>query len=51
MVLSKTSTEVIPSKNPKNPKTWYVKEKVFNNDDILYIVEKLFENAVQWKYL
>ena len=31
MLFSKTSTETLPSKNPKNPeinpKTWYVKEK------------------------
>ena len=38
MIFPKISTETLPSKKPKNPeinpKTWYVKEKVFNNDDI-----------------
>ena len=53
MIFSKTSTQTLPFKNPKNPeinpKTWYVNEKIFNKYDILYIVEKTFKNAIQWK--
>ena len=54
MIFSKTSTETLPSKNPKNPemnpKTWYVNGKVFIIADILYIVEnvlkKLFNDNI-----
>ena len=30
------------------PQTWYVNEKIFNNYDILYILEKDMKNAIQW---
>ena len=51
MKFSKTSTQTLPSKNPKNPEinpeTWYVNEKVFDNYDILYIDENVLKNAIQ----
>ena len=51
MIISKTSTETLPSENPKNPetnhKTWNVKEKNFINVDILNIVEKVLQNSIQ----
>ena len=51
MINSKTSTETLPSKNPKNPeinhKIWNVKEKIFNNGDILNIVEKVLQISIQ----
>ena len=51
MLFSKTSTETLPSENPKNPeinpKTWYVKENFFNKNDILYIVEKVLKSSIQ----
>ena len=35
-------------KNPKNnPETWYVKEKLSDNYDILYIVEKVLKSSIQ----
>ena len=52
MIFSKTSTESLPSKNPtnpkNNPKTWYVKEKTFIINNLLYIVEKVFKSSIQW---
>ena len=46
----KTLTETITIKNLKlYTETWYVNEKIFNNDDILYIVEKVMKNAIQWQ--
>ena len=49
MILSETSTETIPSKNPENPKnnpeTQYTNDKNFNNDDLLYIVEKVLKSS------
>ena len=51
MLFSKTSTETLPLKKPKNlkinPKTWYVNEKFSNKNDILYIVEKLLKSSNQ----
>ena len=47
MIFSKTSTQILPFKNPKNPETWYVNENFFNKNEILYIVEKLLKNAIQ----
>ena len=48
-IFSKTLTETLPLKKPKNPKnnpeTWYVNEKVFDNYDILYIVEKVLKSS------
>ena len=37
-----------PKNHETNPKTWYVK-KILNNEDILNIVEKLLKNAIQWR--
>ena len=35
-------------KNPKNnPETWYVNEKIFDNYNILYIVEKVLKSSIQ----
>ena len=52
MIFSETSTETLPSKNHKNPETnpetWYVNKKNFDNHDILYFVEVLLKNAIQW---
>ena len=49
MIIWKTKTETLPSKNPENPKnnpkTWYVSEKIFTNDDILYIGEKFLKSS------
>ena len=51
MIFSKTSAETLQSKNPKNPETnpkkWYVNEKVFNNYESLYIVEKVLKSSIQ----
>ena len=51
MMFLKTSIETLPSQNLENseinPKTWYDKEKLFNNYDILYIVEKVLKNFLQ----
>ena len=51
MLFWKTSTGTLPSKNPKspkiNPKTWYVNEKIVENDVILYIVEKVMKSSIQ----
>ena len=51
MLLSKTSTETLLSKNPKNPEnnpeTWFVNEKIFDNYDILYIVEKVLRSSIK----
>ena len=52
MIFSNTSTETLPSKKPKNPKnnreTWYVNDKLFDDYDILYIVEKVLKSFIQW---
>ena len=52
IIFSKTSTQTLPSKNPKNPKsnpeTWYVNKKFFNKYDILYIAEKALKSTIQW---
>ena len=54
ITFSKTSTETIPSKKPKNletiPSNLVCQWKVFNNDDKLYIVEKVLKNAIQCWY-
>ena len=46
-IFSKTLTENLPLKKPKNPKTipsnMVCQGKDFNNDDILYIVEKVIK--------
>ena len=51
MIFSKTSTETLPSKNPKNPEinpiTWYVNENFFDKYDILYLVEKVLKSSIQ----
>ena len=48
MIFSKTSTETLPSENPKNnPETWYVNEIFFYKYDILYIVEKVLKSSIQ----
>ena len=53
-LFSKTSTVTLLWKNPKkpenNPETWYVNEKIFSNDDILYIVEKVLKTSIHWWY-
>ena len=52
MVFSKTLPETIPSKKHKNPETipsnMVCQWKVFNIDGILYIVEKVLINALEW---
>ena len=51
MIFSKTSTETLPSKNPKNlknnPKTWFVNEKICNKYSILSVVEKVLKSVIQ----
>ena len=51
MIFLKKSTETLPSKNPKNPKsypeTWHVNDKILNKYDIIYIVEKVLKSAIQ----
>ena len=51
MIFAKLPTETLPSKNPKNPEnkleTWYSNENFFNNDDMLYIVEKVLQSSIQ----
>ena len=52
IIISKISTETLPSKNPQNPKnnpeTSYVNDKHFDNYNILYIVEKVLKSSIQW---
>ena len=51
MIVSKSSTETSPSKNPKNPEnnpqTWYVIEIFSYKYDQLYIVGKLLTKTIQ----
>ena len=49
-MISKTSTETLLSKKPKNPKnkTWYVEENIFNKNDISKIVENVLKCSSQW---
>ena len=48
---SETTTETFTIENPKNtetiPSIMVCQRKVFSNDDILYIVEKVLKIAIQ----
>ena len=50
MLFPKTSTETLPSKNPKNsknkPETSYVNEKILNNSEVLYITRKVIKCTI-----
>ena len=52
MFFSKTSTKNLLLKNPKNPKnnpkTWYIDEKIFNQYNILYIVEMVLKRSIYY---
>ena len=50
-IFSKTTTETLPLEKPKNPETipsnMLCQWKVFNNDEFLFIVGKVLQNAIQ----
>ena len=49
-IFPETMTETITIEKPKNPETipsnMVCQRKVFNNHDVLYIVEKILKNSI-----
>ena len=51
-IFSKTLTEILPMKKPKNPRTipsnTVCQLKIFDKDHVFYNVEKVIRNAIQF---